>query len=192
MDNFSILMDANTGSFANTNVGVQLADVPWSSFENIAMRTGSAPNRVNQGMVFIGCTSVDVNVCDIAAYVNPVYVTNGTAVVAVRSSSLSANAGSGQPYGACLLMDHVDATANLTVWLPTSKAAGREVTVKRGDNTSSTVVVAPAAGAQVEGGSRTVALLPHTAVTCVSDGTSWWVTGFYSPACSDSVPSGLS
>lgn len=116
MEHVSVLTDANTGAFSNTNIGVHLISVPWSSFSNVVMQTGTAPNRVNQGIVLTDSGSCDIDDCDIRGYVNAVYATSSSgtsAIIAVRGSSLSCNSGSGVTGGACFRADSNVATVHL-------------------------------------------------------------------------------
>jgi hypothetical protein len=113
MRDISVLVDTSPPSFTSGWVGVSLTAVPWAAFERVAMQTGEAPNRVNQGIVTNNCTNVDIDNCDIRAYVNPVYVTGHSEVVTVRASALGANPGSGVSTAAGVLVDSTVQTLHL-------------------------------------------------------------------------------
>lgn len=113
MRDISVLTDASPPSAAGGWTGASLSGVLWASFERVAMQTGAAPNRVNQGIVVNGCTYVDIDNCDIRAHVNPVYVTGHSEVVTIRASTLGANTGSGSPTAAGVLVDSTVQTLHL-------------------------------------------------------------------------------
>lgn len=113
MRDVSVLVDASAPSFACGWAGVTLTGIAWASFDRVAMQTGTAPNRVNQGIVTNDCTNVDIDNCDIRAYVNPVHVTGHSQVVTVRGSALGANPGSGVSTAAGVLVDGTVQTLHL-------------------------------------------------------------------------------
>jgi Pectate lyase superfamily protein len=112
MFNLSFLNNQNSPAFSDPNINVQLNSVTRGSFRNVAMQTGTA-NRINQGIVLSACTYIDIDDCDIRAYVNGLYITGASAVITVRASTFSTTSGSGVSSAAAILADSTLQTLHL-------------------------------------------------------------------------------
>lgn len=70
----------------------------------------------------------------------------------------------------------VDAASNdITVTLPDPAAGNQTVAIKRIDGAASSVRIASAAAANIDGGVQYALNTQYEAIVVVSDGTQWWV-----------------
>lgn len=104
MEDMSVIADAAPSTPDSTYINVRVNSVQWASFHRVVMQGGAA-RRVNQGIATSASSDIDIDCCDIRAYVNGLYCTTGTANVTVRASQFYLNSGSGVPTAANILCD---------------------------------------------------------------------------------------
>lgn len=104
MEDVSVIADAAPSTPQSTYINVRVDNVPWADFHRVAMQGGTA-RRVNQGIVTTNSATIDIDCCDIRAYVNALYFSTGTANATVRACQLFLNSGSGVSTASNILCD---------------------------------------------------------------------------------------